>query len=289
MGSTDGIPLLSASSPRSRSRPDSYTSQTMVTRKPPTHLPHEDSGFLTATGLSKSFDGALVVDDVSFSIGRQEVFGLLGPNGAGKTTTIRMLSTVLAPDAGDVTIGGHSVLREADEVRKIIGVCPQELALYEELSATDNLVFFGRMAGLGRRQAKDAAAENLELVGLADRASDTVRKYSGGMKRRVNLAVALMSRPQLLFLDEPTVGVDPQSRNHIFETILRLRDEGMTVLYTTHYMEEADRLCDNIGVMDRGRLIALDTPVGLKSAIGDPDEVTLEQVFLNLTGRSLRD
>ena len=261
----------------------------MVTGKPMTDLSHEDSGFLTATALSKSFDGAPVVNDVSFSIGRREIFGLLGPNGAGKTTTIRMLSTVLAPDAGDVTIGGHSVLREADEVRKIIGVCPQELALYQELSARDNLVFFGRMAGLGRRQAQDAATENLGFVGLADRASDAVRKFSGGMKRRVNLAVALMSRPELLFLDEPTVGVDPQSRNHIFETILRLRDEGMTVLYTTHYMEEADRLCDNIGVMDHGRLIALDTPVGLKSTIGDPDEVTLEQVFLNLTGRSLRD
>ena len=270
-------------------RPDSHTSQRTVTGKPGTYGTHEDVDFLTAARLSKSFDGAPVVDDVSFSIRRQEVFGLLGPNGAGKTTTIRMLSTVLAPDAGDVTIGGHSVLREADEVRKIIGVCPQELALYEELSARDNLVFFGRMAGLGRRQANQAAAENLELVGLADRASDAVRKFSGGMKRRVNIAVALMSRPQLLFLDEPTVGVDPQSRNHIFETILRLRDEGMTVLYTTHYMEEADRLCDNIGVMDRGRLIALDTPVGLKSTIGDPDEVTLEQVFLNLTGRSLRD
>ena len=146
-----------------------------------------DKGFLSATSLSKSFDGAPAVNDVSFSIGRQEVFGLLGPNGAGKTTTIRMLSTVLAPDAGDVVIGTHSVLREADEVRKLIGVCPQELALYEELSATDNLVFFGRMAGLGAKQAKDAAAENLEVVGLLNRASDAVQKFSGGMKRRVNL------------------------------------------------------------------------------------------------------
>ena len=261
----------------------------MAATQPTTDTTNKGYDFLTATGLSKSFDGAPAVNDVSFSIGRQEILGLLGPNGAGKTTTIRMLSTVLEPDAGDVVIGAHSVLREADEVRKIIGVCPQELALYQELSARDNLVFFGRMAGLGSQQAKDAASENLEFVGLLDRASDAVRKFSGGMKRRVNLAVALMSRPQLLFLDEPTVGVDPQSRNHIFDTILRLRDEGMTVLYTTHYMEEADRLCDNIGVMDHGRLIALDTPAGLKSAIGDPDEVSLEQVFLNLTGRSLRD
>ena len=259
----------------------------MVT-SPPAAAPGGD-GFLTAAGLRKSFGGRAVVHDLSFSIGRQEVFGLLGPNGAGKTTTIRMLSTVLPPDAGDAAIGARSVRREANEVRRIIGVCPQELALYEELSARDNLVFFGRMAGLGAREARDAASANLEFVGLLARASDAVRTFSGGMKRRVNLAVALMGRPQLLFLDEPTVGVDPQSRNHIFETILRLRDEGMTVLYTTHYMEEADRLCDRIGVMDHGRLIALDTPEGLKSAIGDPGEVTLEQVFLTLTGRSLRD
>ena len=189
----------------------------MVSAEPTTHSTQVESGFLKATGLCKSFDGALVVEGVSFSIGRQEIFGLLGPNGAGKTTTIRMLSTVLAPDAGDVTIGGHSVLREADEVRKVIGVCPQELALYQELSARDNLVFFGRMAGLGRREAKDAAAENLELVGLLDRASDAVRKFSGGMKRRVNIAVALMSRPELLFLDEPTVGVDPHPRSPIHD------------------------------------------------------------------------
>ena len=168
-----------------------------------------DNSFLIATGLSKSFDGVLAVNDVSFSIGRQEIFGLLGPNGAGKTTTIRMLSSVLEPDAGDVEIGSYSVLRRPDEVRKLIGVCPQELALYEELSAMDNLVFFGRMSGLGGREAKEAARANLDLVGLLERASDAVRKYSGGMKRRVNIAIALMSRPQLLFLDEPTVGIDP--------------------------------------------------------------------------------
>ena len=245
--------------------------------------------FLTATTLSKSFDGIQAVNDISFSIERQEIFGLLGPNGAGKTTTIRMLSTVLPPDSGDVQIGSHSVLREAGEVRKIIGVCPQELALYEELSAMDNLVFFGRMAGLGGRQAKDAARDNLDLVGLTERAKDAVRKFSGGMKRRVNIAIALMSRPQLLFLDEPTVGIDPQSRNHIFDTVLRLRSEGMTVLYTTHYMEEADRLCDRIGIMDGGSMIALGSPAQLKASIDKDGDVTLEEVFLNMTGRSLRD
>lgn len=245
--------------------------------------------FLIARDLRKSFNGIRAVDGVSFTIRRQEIFGLLGPNGAGKTTTIRMLSTVLPPDSGDVTIGGHSVIRESDEVRKLIGVCPQELALYPELSALDNLVFFGRMAGLGGREAKEAADVNLELVGLRDRAKDAVAKFSGGMKRRVNIAIALMSRPQLLFLDEPTVGIDPQSRNHIFETVLKLRDEGLTVLYTTHYMEEADRLCDRLGIMDHGQLMALGTPAELKAQLGPPDKVTLEQVFLSLTGRSLRD
>ncbi len=245
--------------------------------------------FLVATNLSKSFDGLQAVSDVSFSIGRQEIFGLLGPNGAGKTTTIRMLATVLDPDSGEIEIGSYSVREQASEVRDIIGVCPQDLALYEELSAMDNLVFFGRMSGLGRGEAKDAAVTNLELVGLTDRASDAVRKFSGGMKRRVNIAVALMSRPKLLFLDEPTVGIDPQSRNHIFDTVLSLREEGMTVLYTTHYMEEADRLCDRIGIIDAGKMIALGTPLELKSRIGREGDVTLEEVFLSMTGRSLRD
>ncbi|MGH2545136.1 MAG: ABC transporter ATP-binding protein [Ardenticatenaceae bacterium] len=245
--------------------------------------------FLVASDLVKSFDGIQAVNGISFTIRKQEIFGLLGPNGAGKTTTIRMFSTVLHPDSGDVTIGGHSVTRESDAVRKIIGVCPQELALYPELSAMDNLTFFGRMAGLSGRDANEQAHANLDLVGLQGRARDVVQKFSGGMKRRVNIAIALMSRPQLLFLDEPTVGIDPQSRNHIFDTVLRLRDEGMTVLYTTHYMEEADRLCDRVGIIDYGELIALGSPYALKAKIGSPDTVTLEEVFLNLTGRSLRD
>ena len=245
--------------------------------------------FLTASGLSKRFDGVQAVDDVSFSLRKQEIFGLLGPNGAGKTTTIRMLSTVLRPDEGDVLIGGRSVTREADAVRRLIGVCPQELALYPELSATDNLVFFGRMSGLGGKEAKERAHELLDRVGLESRAKDVVAKFSGGMKRRVNIAIALMNSPALLFLDEPTVGIDPQSRNHIFDTVLSLRDSGMTVLYTTHYMEEADRLCDNIGVMDHGNIIAMGAPAELKAQIGDPSTTTLEEVFLSLTGRSLRD
>lgn len=245
--------------------------------------------FLTAQELHKSFNEHKAVDGVSFTIYKGEIFGLLGPNGAGKTTTIRMLSTVLEPDSGDVMIGGYSVRRDANAVRSLIGVCPQELALYEELSALDNLVFFGRMVGLDGKEARAQAAARLELLGLAQRAKGRVDKFSGGMKRRVNLAVSLMGHPELLFMDEPTVGIDPQSRNNIYDTIEGLRDKGMTILYTTHYMEEADRLCDRVAIMDGGRIIAIDTPRELRSQIGPPDQVTLEDVFLRLTGRSLRD
>jgi ABC-2 type transport system ATP-binding protein len=245
--------------------------------------------YLVAQELHKSFNEHKAVDGASLTIYRGEIFGLLGPNGAGKTTTIRMMSTVLEPDRGDVTIGGHSVRREADVVRSQIGVCPQELALYVDLSALDNLVFFGRMAGMSGKEAHAQARARLELMGLSERAKGKVDKFSGGMKRRVNLAVGLMGHPEMLFLDEPTVGVDPQSRNNIYETIEGLRDGGMTILYTTHYMEEADRLCDRVAIMDGGQIIALDTPYELRSRIGEPDRVTLEDVFLKLTGRSLRD
>jgi ABC-2 type transport system ATP-binding protein len=245
--------------------------------------------FMVVKDLHKSFNDFKAVNGVSFSIYKGEIFGLLGPNGAGKTTTIRILSTVLAPDSGDIVIGGHALSREAESVRHIIGVCPQELALYEDLSAMDNMVFFGRMAGLSGDDARTQALANLKLMGLEDRARGKVSKYSGGMKRRINLAIALMGNPQLLFLDEPTVGIDPQSRNNIFENILGLQKKGITVLYTTHYMEEADRLCQRVAIMDGGKIIALDTPHQLKSQLGDPDKVTLEDVFLKLTGRSLRD
>jgi ABC-2 type transport system ATP-binding protein len=226
---------------------------------------------------------------VSFSIYKGEIFGLLGPNGAGKTTTIRILSTVLPPDGGDASIGGYSITNSAGAVRELIGVCPQELALYADLSALDNLVFFGRMSGLDGKEAKSQAMAHLELVGLAERAKWRVSKFSGGMKRRVNLAIALMGPPRFLFLDEPTVGIDPQSRNNIYDTIEGLRDRGMTIMYTTHYMEEADRLCQRVAIMDGGKIIAMDTPYNLKSRIGSPDKVTLEDVFLKMTGRSLRD
>jgi ABC-2 type transport system ATP-binding protein len=245
--------------------------------------------FLIAKDLHKSFNETKAVNGVSFSISRGEIFGLLGPNGAGKTTTIRMLATVLEPDQGDVIISNYYIRQNAPEARSLIGVCPQDLALYEELSAVDNLVFFGRMSGLDGKEAKVQAEANLKLMGLSERAKGKIAKFSGGMKRRINLAVALMGHPEMLFLDEPTVGIDPQSRNNIYDTIEGLRDKGMTILYTTHYMDEADRLCDRVAIMDGGQIIAMDTPVGLKSQIGDPDKVTLEDVFLHHTGRSLRD
>ncbi|MBN1161751.1 MAG: ABC transporter ATP-binding protein [Dehalococcoidales bacterium] len=245
--------------------------------------------YVVVKDLYKSFKDIKAVDGVSFDIKKGEIFGLLGPNGAGKTTTIRMLSTVLPADKGEISIGGHSVRADAEAVRALIGVCPQELALYEDLSALDNMVFFGRMAGMEGRAAREQAMRNLKLMGLEGRAKGKVSKFSGGMKRRINLAIALMGSPELLFLDEPTVGIDPQSRNHIFQNVLELQKGGLTVLYTTHYMEEADRLCQRTAIMDGGQIIALDTPRNLKSKIGSPDKVTLEDVFLNLTGRSLRD
>jgi ABC-2 type transport system ATP-binding protein len=245
--------------------------------------------YLSVTNLHKSFRDFKAVDGVSFTIDKGEIFGLLGPNGAGKTTTIRMLATVLEPDEGEITIGGHDLKNEAEAIRSLIGVCPQELALYEDLSAFDNMVFFGRMSGLTTPAAKSQALANLKLMSLQDRAKGKVATFSGGMKRRINLAIALMGNPEFLFLDEPTVGIDPQSRNYIFENIQDLQKKGLTVLYTTHYMEEADRLCNRVAVMDGGKIIAMDTPRNLKAQIGDPDKTTLEDVFLHHTGRSLRD
>ena len=245
--------------------------------------------FLTITDLHKSFNSYKAVNGVSFSIDKGEIFGLLGPNGAGKTTTIRILSTILPPDRGDFTIGSYSGRSNPVAVRRLIGICPQELALYEDLSPIDNLIFFGRMVGLNGKEAQSQAMTSLELMGLADRAKGRVEKFSGGMKRRVNLAIALMGHPQLIFLDEPTVGIDPQSRNNIHETIRELRKKGMTVLYTTHYMEEANQLCDRVAIMDGGQIIVMDTPLNLRKQVGSPDTVTLEDVFLKMTGRSLRD
>ncbi len=218
--------------------------------------------------LVKKYGDRPAVNGVSFQVQEGEIFGLLGPNGAGKTTTLSILSTLLKPDAGKVQINGYDLTQDAERIKPLIGLVPQELALYPTLSAWDNLAFFGRIYGLRGRRLREQIDFVLELVGLRDRASDAVETFSGGMKRRLNLAAGLIHQPRLLFLDEPTVGVDPQSRNFIFEHIERLKAAGMTILYTTHHMEEAERLCDRVAIMDEGRILALDTPHKLIGLLG---------------------
>ncbi|UCC65602.1 MAG: ATP-binding cassette domain-containing protein [Anaerolineae bacterium] len=223
---------------------------------------------IQVSDLVKRYGERLAVDRASFAVQEGEVFGLLGPNGAGKTTTLSILSTLLEPDSGQATIGGYEVVRQAQLVKPLIGYVPQELALFPTLSARDNLAFFGRIYLLSGAALQARIAAVLELVGLSDRAGDAVRAFSGGMKRRLNIAIGLIHQPRVLFLDEPTVGVDPQSRNFIFEHIEQLKAEGMTVLYTTHYMEEAQRLCDRVAIMDAGHVLALDTTRNLIGLLG---------------------
>ena len=213
------------------------------------------------SNLSKIYGDVQAVDGISFEIQQGEIFGLLGPNGAGKTTTINVLCTYTEPTAGEVTIAGHSVTTEPEAVKRAIGVAPQDIALYPDLNGVENLRFFGRMYDVPKARLEQRIGELLELVGLAEHAHKRVEHYSGGMKRRLNLAVGLLSEPRFLMLDEPTVGVDPQSRNAIFENIQALNRQGLTILYTTHYMEEAELLCDRVAIMDEGQIIALDTPL----------------------------
>jgi ABC-2 type transport system ATP-binding protein len=221
-----------------------------------------------AQGLVKQYKDVEAVKGLSFAIRQGEIFGFLGPNGAGKTTTISMLSCLIEPTQGTAAVAGYDVMKASSEVKRRIGLVPQELALYPTLSARDNLNFYGRIYGLRGRELRQRVAKVLEMVGLTDRARSAVKTYSGGMKRRLNIAAGLLHRPEVLFLDEPTVGVDPQSRNAIFEHVERLRDEGMTILYTTHYMEEAERLCDRVAIIDEGRIVALGPPRKLIADLG---------------------
>jgi ABC-2 type transport system ATP-binding protein len=239
---------------------------------------------LEAVNLRRSFGTLVAVDDVSLRLENGETLGLLGPNGAGKTTTVSMLCGLITPDRGEVKIDGRTLGGDTDPGKRKIGLVPQDLALYEELSARDNLKFFGALYGLAGTALEQALASALQLVGLEDRAKDAVKVFSGGMKRRLNLAAGLLHNPDILLLDEPTVGVDPQSRNAIFDNLEQLKSQGKALLYTTHYMEEAQRLADRIVIIDHGKVIAADTVAGLTRGGG-----TLESVFLTLTGRSLRD
>ncbi len=213
--------------------------------------------------LTKNYGKLIAVTGVSFRADRGETIGLLGPNGAGKTTTVSIIAGLLSPDSGEVLIEGKQVNSDTDPVKLKIGLVPQDMALYDKLSARDNLIFFAALYSLAGATAKQAIADVLSLVGLSDRAGDKVETFSGGMKRRLNLAAALLHDPQILLLDEPTVGVDPQSRNAIFDNLEALKKRGKTLIYTTHYMEEAERLCDRIVIIDHGKMIANDTLQGL--------------------------
>ena len=233
------------------------------------------SAILDVQNLVKNYGDFKAVKGVSFNIDEGEIFSLLGPNGAGKTTTISMLSTLYTPTSGDATIGGHSITKDPIGVRGIIGVVPQDLALYEDLTARENLIFWGQMYNLSGKSLTTRVDEVLEQIGLTDKAKDRVKTYSGGMKRRVNIGVGLLHKPRLLFMDEPTVGIDPQSRRAILDTVKDLNKQGMTVLYTTHYMEEAEELSNRVGIIDHGELIAIGTQKELTKQVGETETLVL--------------
>jgi ABC-2 type transport system ATP-binding protein len=231
--------------------------------------------------LSKAFGPVRAVDSITFEVRAGEIYGLLGPNGAGKTTLISIISGLLKPDAGEVTVAGSPFGADPQRAKRLMGVVPQEVAIYTELSGRENLEFWGRMAGLGAAEARSRAAELLEAFALTDRARDPVKTYSGGMKRRINLGCALLHRPQLLLLDEPTVGIDPQARLNILEFIRGLRSSGTAILYTTHYLEEAETLCERIGIIDHGQLLAEGTLGQLQERLGGDRLFVLEADLKN--------
>jgi len=227
------------------------------------------SNILEVENLVKKFGDFAAVDDVSFNVEEGEIFGLLGPNGAGKSTTISILTGVTEATEGTARIGGFDIRTQMSEAKKINGLVPQELALYPTLSARTNVEFFGRIYGLSGKELKERVEDVLRIVALTDRADESIEKYSGGMKRRANIAAGLVHNPRMLFLDEPTVGVDPQSRNHIFESVLRLnRERGMSIIYTSHYMEEVELLCKRVAIIDQGKIIALDSVANLIALLG---------------------
>ncbi len=234
-----------------------------------------DAEAIQVRDLDKSFDDVHAVREISFDVHRGEIFSLLGPNGAGKSTTISMLACLLTPTGGDALVMGHSILREPMAVKEAIGVVPQEIALYEDLSARENLTFWGKMYGLRGADLQQRVDGVLEIVGLTERQQGAVSKFSGGMKRRLNIGIALMHRPGVIIMDEPTVGIDPQSRRNILNSVKAFNEQGMTVLYTTHYMEEAQELSDHIAIMDRGEVIAYGTHDQLVDIVGLLDRIDL--------------
>jgi len=230
---------------------------------------------LECHGLRKTFDDLVAVNDVGFHIDAGETYGLLGPNGAGKTTSISMISGLLERDGGTVTIGGKEMTTTSIDTKGLIGLVPQDIAVYPDLTARENLVFFAKLYGMSGKDLQRRVDEVLEVIGLTDRSGDRAEEFSGGMKRRLNIGIGLLHKPALLVLDEPTVGVDPQSRNAILESVEQLSGEGMSVLYTTHYMEEAERLCDRVGIIDHGEIKAEGTRRELVQMVGQHDRIQL--------------
>ncbi|KYD00668.1 ABC transporter ATP-binding protein [Bacillus atrophaeus] len=237
---------------------------------------------LQVENIEKAYEKKLIVKGISFTLEKGEAFGLLGPNGAGKSTTISMIAGLVPPDKGEITVGGCIVGKDTNQAKQKIGVVPQDIALYPTLTAKENLLFWGKMYGLTSAKAKKRAIEVLEYVGLTERAKDKIQTFSGGMKRRINIGAALMHRPELLIMDEPTVGIDPQSRNHILQTVKQLNEEGMTIIYTSHYMEEVEYLCDRIGIMDKGDMIAIGTKTDLCTRLAGG-------TIIHLTVQSIND
>lgn len=236
--------------------------------------------------LTKKFEDITAVDGLSLNINKGELFGLLGPNGAGKTTIINILCGLLTPTKGSVSVGGYNVQKELQNVKELIGVCTQETAVYPFLTGRENVELFGNLHAMPKQRIKKNAEDLLEHLGLIEDANRRVGKYSGGMKRRINLIMALVHDPEIAFLDEPTVAMDPQSRRAVWDFIRELRKQGRTIILTTHYMEEAEELCDRVGIVDHGKLIALGSPRHLKDKFGAKD---LEEVFIQLTGRRIRE
>ncbi len=231
---------------------------------------------LVAKNISKSYDNTQALSNVSLSIKKGELYGLLGPNGAGKTSAINILSSLLKPDSGEIFYEGKSLGKNIAECKKAIGIVPQEIALYEDLTAIENLKFWGSLYGIKGKQLQLKTDKLLDFIGLTDRKDHKIKTYSGGMKRRINIAAALLHDPKIVFMDEPTVGIDPQSRNLIFEVIEELHSRGLTMIYTTHYMEEAERLCDRIGIIDEGKIISEGSLDELKKASSVQEEIQVD-------------
>lgn len=246
---------------------------------------------LKIENLSKQYGDRKAVDNMSLEIRKGEVFGLLGPNGAGKSTTMNMICSLIKPTSGKVELFGMDTQKELKKIKPLIGYIPQELAIHGNLKAWENVELFTSLYGIKGAKLKEAIASSLEFVGLTDRRNSYAKTFSGGMQRRLNIACALGHKPQLLIFDEPTVGIDPQSRNFILEKIKYTNQHGSTVIYTSHYMEEVEAICTRIGIVDSGKIIALGTKEELVKLVTDKTDgsVSLEEVFLNLTGKNLRD